>query len=107
MRAKSSFIGAAPRVRAEAQVLPHRELGERAAALGHVGDAEARDGVGPARAEPLAGEAELAVAPHRARDRAQRRRLAGAVRAEHGRDLALVDGERDAVQRLHRPVAAR
>src|SRR5438105_3841763 len=43
--------------------------------------------------------------PHRARDRTERRRLAGAVRAEDGDELALADRERDAVQRPHRPVA--
>ena len=63
-----------------------------------------RDGLRPA-AERLARERDLARAPHRAGDRAQRRRLAGAVRAEHGDDLALGDLERDAAQRLHRPVA--
>ena len=46
----------------------------------------------PAKRDP-------AAAPDRARDRAQRRRLAGAVRAEDRDDLALVDRERDAVQR--------
>src|SRR6202030_1169773 len=35
----------APRVGAEAQVLPDRELGERAAPFRHVCDAAARDGV--------------------------------------------------------------
>ena len=37
-------------------------------------------------------------------DRAQRRRLAGAVRADQRHDLALVDLERDALQRLDRAV---
>ena len=36
---------------------------------------------------------------------AQRRRLAGAVRAEHGDDRPLGHLERDAAQRLNRPVA--
>ena len=49
---------AAPRVRAEPQVLPDGELGERAAALGHVRDAEPRHVVGPAAADRLAGEAD-------------------------------------------------
>ena len=40
-----------------------------------------------------------------ARDRAQRRRLARAVRAEDHDDLALVDGEVEAVQHPHRAVA--
>ena len=36
---------------------------------------------------------------------AERRRLAGAVRAEDGDDLPLLDGERDPVERAHRAVA--
>src|SRR5581483_10156681 len=39
-------------------------------------------------------------------DRPHRRRLAGAVRAENRDGLALVDGERDAVQGLELPVAS-
>ena len=42
----------------------------------------------------------------RAADRPQQRRLAGAVGAEHGDHLALLDAEVDAVQHLDEPVAA-
>ena len=38
-----------------------------------------------------------------ARDRLEQRRLAGAVGAEQGDDLALVDLEVDAEEHLHRP----
>ena len=55
--------------------------------------------------QALAGEDHVAVAAHGSRDGAQRGRLAGAVRAEQRDDLALVDGERNAVQCLHLPVA--
>src|SRR5207247_9381576 len=95
----------APRVRAEAEVLPDRQLHERAAAFGAVRETGAGDRL---RAEPVgatAREDDLAGAAHRSRDRSQRRRLAGAVRAEDGRDLALGHGERDAVQCLHLAVA--
>src|SRR5579862_61482 len=95
---------AAPRVRAEAEVLPDGELREGATTFRHVRDAEPR---GRGRAEPVeraAGEDDAACASDGARDRAQRRRLAGSVRAEHGNDGSLVDGERDPVQRAHGPV---
>src|SRR5205823_4957504 len=92
------------RVRAEAQVLPDRQLGERAPAFGDVGDAETRRRVRACSIERAAGEANGAVAPHRAGDRPQRRRLARAVRAEDGGDLSLLDAQRHVVQRLHRAV---
>ena len=53
-RARSALIEPRLRVGAEPQVLPDGQLGERAAALGHVRDAEARDVVGAAAAERLA-----------------------------------------------------
>ena len=56
-------------------------------------------------AEPLAGEHHVAGAAHGPGDGAERRRLAGAVRAEQRDDLALVDRERHAVQRGHLAVA--
>ena len=50
-------------------------------------------------------EADRALARRRQpRDRAQRRRLAGAVRADQRDDLALLDLERDALERLDVPV---
>ena len=77
-----------PRVAAEPQVLDDREIGERSAPLGNVGDARLRDRLGPA-AQRLPVEDDLTAAPHGAGHRAQRRRLAGAVRAEDGDDRAL------------------
>jgi hypothetical protein len=53
-------------------------------------DASAGDRLGPP-GKPLAREDEVAARLHRRRDRAQRGRLAGAVGAEDGDDLALVD----------------
>jgi hypothetical protein len=70
-----------------------------------VGDADPGHPLGGGARDPLAGEAHLARHRHEARDRAKRRRLARAVGAEDGHDLAFADRERDAVQRLHRAVA--
>ena len=81
------------------QVLEHRQVAEDLASFRHVADAEPRDPVcGPAR-HVLAEHVHAALAhggePHQA---AHRRRLARAVAAEHGDDLALVEPQRDAVQ---------
>ncbi len=66
-----------------------RELGERAAALGHLGDAEADDLLGRRLGDVVAVERDRALARDRARDRPHRRRLAGPVGAEDDDDLAL------------------
>ena len=93
---------------AEAQVLLGRELGDHAATLGHVRE--------PAPGDVLDRDTEdlLAVEPHvsAARalepgDRAQQRGLARAVGAQHGRDAALIDGERDSIHGAHGPVVGR
>jgi hypothetical protein len=69
-----------------------------------VGDARARGRVGPTR-QPRPVERDVAAPPDGAGDRAQRRRLARAVRAQDGDELAFADFELDAVQRTHRAVA--
>src|SRR5207249_8096129 len=71
----------AARVGAHAHVLPDREVLEDPSALGHVRDAVARDTLGRPGGDPAAGERDLAVLAHEPRDCAERRRLAGAVRA--------------------------
>ncbi len=78
---------------------------EGAAAVGNVRDAQARDVLGGAPRDALAAEAHLALGPDHAAQRAQRGRLPGAVRPEHGDDRALGHFERDAPERLNRPVA--
>ena len=98
-------VAVAADVRAELQVLADGELADHPAALGHVRDAEPRDRLGRAAGDRPPVEANLARLAHRVRDRAQRRRLAGSVRAEHGDHLALRHLERHAVQRVHGPVA--
>jgi hypothetical protein len=77
-------------VGAKPEVLVDRKLRERPAALGHVRDSRAGDRLRPP-GEPRPREDEVAARLHRRRDRAQRGRLAGAVGAEDGDDLALID----------------
>ncbi|GAA2874993.1 hypothetical protein GCM10020220_075620 [Nonomuraea rubra] len=91
---------AAPDVRAEPEVLLDGQRHERAAPLGHVGDAEPGDGVGRAAGQGDAAERDRAARPHHAGQGAQQRGLAGAVGAEDRADLALADGEAHAVQHL-------
>ena len=94
----------APRVRAEAEVLLDAQLDERAASLGDVRDLLPRRRLrrAPDR-RPV--EEDLAAAADRAGDGAEGGRLPGPVGAEDGDDLALADGERDAVEGGDRPVA--
>ena len=87
-------------IRADEEVLPDGQLGVDLPALGDVGDAEPRDRLGGLAADVLAPEDDAARPPDGARDRAQRRRLAGAVRSEDGDRLAVVHRQRDAVERL-------
>ena len=82
---------------AEPQVLIDGQLHEGPAALGYVCDPRPGDRLGPAR-EPFPRKDDLAARLDRGRDRAQCRRLAGAVRAEDRDDLALVDREVDSLQ---------
>src|SRR5262249_14689378 len=91
-------------VRAETEVLGHAQLRERSAPFRDMCDPGPCGGLGTA-AKRLARKPDRAGAAHRPRDRAQRRRLAGAVRTEDGNDLTFADLERDPVQCLHRPVA--
>src|SRR5262249_56395183 len=96
----------APAGDTEPQVLLDRELGKNAAARGNRGDTAAGD-VCRARPDELAAvEAHGARSgPRRPHDRVQRRRLAGAVRADQADDLARVHLEREAANGVHRSVA--
>src|SRR5690349_5800771 len=93
-----------PAVRTELEVLGHGEAGERTASLRHVRDAEPGHLLGGQPDEIPAAEGDPAAGPHHPADRPQRRRLAGAVRAEQRDHLALADGEVDPVQRADLPV---
>ena len=89
-----------PRVGAELEVLAHGEARKDLAALGDVHDAALDHPVARQAIDALAFEAHLAPArAQEPRDRAQHRRLAGAVGAHHRQRLAPLDDEIDAGQR--------
>ena len=87
------------------EVLRHREIGEHLVALGHQHDAAPRVLVRRPVLDALALERDRALGDARvveaeeARDRAQRRGLAGAVGAEQRDDLPGLDRQRDALHR--------
>ena len=92
----------APREGAQVEVLPHRQGAEDAPPLGHLGDAEPHQLVRLDGVDRLPLEVDLAAAgAQQAADGLEGGRLAGAVGAQDGDDLALADLEVDAVQRLH------
>jgi hypothetical protein len=102
----------AAQVGAKLQVLFGGEVREGAAAVGHVGHAQAHDVLGGLAVDALAArtartkETDFALrCRHHRAQRAQRRRLAGAVGAKQRRDRPLVDREREAVQHPGRAVA--
>jgi hypothetical protein len=79
------------------EVLLDGEVGEHPALLGDERDAVHRNVLGVTPRDALAVEPDLTRAHlrrHRARDGAQRRRLAGAVPAQEGADLPLIDRQR-------------
>ena len=78
----------------EAEVLLDRELAEDPPALRHERHACARDRLGALPPQRAPAQPDLAGRRrHDAHDRVQRRRLAGAVRADQADDLALVDAQ--------------
>src|ERR1019366_7209635 len=84
--------------RRQQHVLAHREVAEDSHVLGHVADAAPRDlGCRAAKRRPVEGDGALRCVPQ-AHDRAQRRRLAGAVATEQHHHLARRHLEVDAVQ---------
>ena len=86
---------------AEVKVLHDRHLREDAAALRHLRDALLDDLMGADTGDALPQEGDAArLWLQEARDRAQRRRLAGAVRADERDDLAFIDFEADALERV-------
>jgi hypothetical protein len=70
-----------------------------------VGDAAPHDVLGREAVDPLAGQRDLALGADHVADRAQGRRLAGAVGAEQGRDRPFGKAEADAVQDPRQAVA--
>jgi hypothetical protein len=90
---------------AHLEVLQHRHVREEAAPLGRLRDPHADDLVRRAARDVLALEGDRPL-PRlvEAVDRAQRGRLARAVRADQRHDLPVADLERDALQGLDRAV---
>jgi hypothetical protein len=89
------------------QVLQHRQIGEDAPPLGDVDDSGPDPLRGRQAGDVLAVEADLDLGPHEdAGDRPEQRRLARAVGAEDGDDLALADLDCDGVEDFDRAVAA-
>ena len=89
---------------AELQILDRRHVGDDAAAFHHLKDAAADDLVGVDAVDARAVEHDLAaddlavLGLEQARDRFQRRRLAGAIGAEQRDDRALGHLEAEAAQ---------
>jgi hypothetical protein len=95
---------AAPRHRAELKVLLDGHPSEGPTPLRHMRDAKTHDVLGGAAGKSVVAEPDLAAAANYAAERAQRRRLTGAVGAEQGDDAALAERKINAVQRLVRPI---
>ena len=94
----------------EPQVLPHGQRREHALAAGHHHDALLGDLVGGHAGDVLRRRSVTdagACGSSRPVMHLEERRLAGAVGAEQGDDLALVDVEVEAEEDLHRPVRRR
>src|SRR5207244_3997134 len=90
------------RVGAELEVLAHAERREHLASFRDVDEAALDDAVTRQTIDALALEADLAAArTQETRDRAQHRRLAGAVRSDHRERLARLDDEVDTAERRH------
>jgi hypothetical protein len=86
---------------AHLQVLEHRHTREELPALRRLGDAAGDDVVRLRVRDVVAAEADAPAARVvQTVDRAQRRRLAGAVRAEQSDDLGLPNLERDPLDRV-------
>jgi hypothetical protein len=82
-----------------------RHAGEHPPALGRLADAEFDDLVRAAVVDAVAAQRDLALPrPKQARDGPQGGGLAGAVGADEGDDLALLDREGDPAQCMDRAV---
>src|SRR5690606_28260643 len=86
-------------------VVLDRQLAEELAALGNEAYAACDARLDFGGAEIVAGVAHAPGAGQQAHQGAEQRRLAGAVRADHGDDRSLLHAQRDAVQRLDLAVA--
>ena len=85
---------------AQAQVLFDRQIGEGAAPIWHMGDAEPRDVLWRARVQGASRIFECAFAPDHCTDGAQCRRLAGPIGAKQRSDAPILDFKVHAVKRF-------
>ncbi len=94
-----------PRVCPHVQVLPHRQRSEDLPPLGNLNHAHLDDVVRRGPRDLCSFELDAPTPrPHQARDRVQRRRLAGPVCADQRHNLALFHLERDALKGVNSPV---
>ena len=90
---------------AHEKVVENRHAWEQAPALGRLGDAELHDPRGGRASDVLAVEPDRPRARmHQPGDRSQGGRLAGAVGADQGDDLSLLDVHADFAKGLDAPV---
>ena len=106
LRERLAGVVPAPCREPEPKVLLHREVAEDPPSLRHERDAGTGDRLRTPATERGAGEPHVAACRrHDAHDRVQRRRLAGAVRADQTDELALCDAEGQVSDRADRSVA--
>ena len=95
-------------MRADQNIVAHRQAGERLHDLKGAGDAAPGEPVRRLAGDVVAGIANLAGARlEKARDQGKQRRLAGAVRADQRRDAAGVSRQRSGIDRQQAAKAAR
>jgi hypothetical protein len=92
---------------AEFEIVGNGHRGEETAPLRHQHNAARSDRDCIVPRQRLAPETDLAAIGGEPHDRAQQRRLAGSVGAEHGDEFALADVQIDPVQRLDMAIARR
>ena len=102
IRAEVLPVGA--HVGAKAEILVDGEIDKRAAPIRHVRYSETRDVLRRQRADRTAAKPDVACARDESAKRAQDRRLAGTVGAEHRSHAAVLDLEIDPVQRPNRAI---
>ena len=106
-RGRASRPLSPPRHHPDPQVLLHGELGDHALSLGHVGDAGPDDLLRALARHVVVGQQDPAAArSDHAAHRAEQRRLARAVRAQHRGNAGRVRRHRDPVQRDDPPYPA-
>src|SRR5580700_659345 len=97
--ATGGAAGGGAAIAAEIEIVAHRQVGKNAPAFGNVNEAAGNDRRRLLMLDSRAVEQDRAAArTHNAGDGAVERRLADAVRAENGDDLARVDFQIDAAQ---------